>query len=41
MSEIKFYISDELEHKFREITMKLYGYGKDSLSIAFEKAISM
>jgi len=41
MGGIKVYISDELERKFREAAMKLYGYGKGSLSVACEKAISM
>lgn len=40
MGEIKVYIPDDLERKFREIAMRLYGYGKGSLSIASEKAIS-
>jgi hypothetical protein len=38
MGGIKVYISDELEKKFREVAMKLYGYGRGSLSIASEKA---
>jgi len=37
---IKVYVSDEVEKKFREAAMKLYGYGKGSLSIASEKAFS-
>ena len=41
MGGIKVYISDELERKFRETAMRLYGYGKGSLSVACEKAISM
>lgn len=41
MGGIKVYISNDLERKFREAAMKLYGYGKGSLSIACEKAISM
>ncbi|MCD6470005.1 hypothetical protein J7L29_04320 [Candidatus Bathyarchaeota archaeon] len=41
MGGIKVYISDELERKFREAAMRLYGYGKGSLSVACEKAISM
>ena len=39
MGGIKLYISDEVERKFRETAMRLYGYGKGSLSIASEKAI--
>ncbi|MEM1989162.1 MAG: hypothetical protein QW782_00805 [Candidatus Bathyarchaeia archaeon] len=37
MGGIKVYISDELERKFRETAMNLYGYGKGSLSVACEK----
>ncbi len=40
MGRIKVYVSDEVEQKFREAAMKLYGYGKGSLSIASEKALS-
>ncbi|MBS7617436.1 hypothetical protein KEJ25_02335 [Candidatus Bathyarchaeota archaeon] len=40
MGGIKVYIPDELERKFREVAMRLYGYGRGSLSIASEKAIS-
>jgi len=40
MSNIKIYISDDVERKLRETAMKLYGYRKGSLSIASEKAIS-
>lgn len=40
MGGIKVYISDGLEKKFREIAMRLYGYGKGSLSIASEKAFT-
>lgn len=40
MGGIKVYISDGLEKKFREIAMRLYGYGKGSLSIASEKAFA-
>lgn len=38
MGGIKVYISDEVERKFREAAMRLYGYGRGSLSIASEKA---
>ncbi len=41
MGGIKVYISDEIERKFREVAMRLYGYRKGSLSIASENAISM
>ncbi len=40
MGAIKVYVSDGVERKFRETAMKLYGYGKGSLSIASEKAFS-
>ncbi|MHA1594577.1 MAG: hypothetical protein ACTSXJ_05395 [Candidatus Baldrarchaeia archaeon] len=40
MGSIKVYVSDEVERKFRELAMKLYGYGKGSLSVAAEKALS-
>ena len=38
MGGIKVYVSDEVEKKFREAAMKLYGYGRGSLSTASEKA---
>ncbi len=38
MGSIKAYIPDQLERKFREMAMKLFGYGKGSLSVASEKA---
>jgi len=37
---IKVYISDNLEKKFREVAMRLFGYGRGSLSIASEKAFA-
>lgn len=40
MGGIKVYIPDELERRFREAAMKLFGYGKGSLSVASEKAFS-
>lgn len=40
MGGIKVYIPDELERRFREAAMRLYGYGRGSLSIASEKAFS-
>jgi len=40
MAGIKVYLPDELEKKFREAAMKLFGYGRGSLSIASEKAIA-
>ncbi len=41
MSSLKFYISDELDQKFRKIAMKCYGYGRGSLSAAAEHALLM
>jgi hypothetical protein len=40
MDEIKVYVSDELERKFKEAAMKLYGYDEGSLSTASEKAFT-
>ncbi|MBS7651655.1 MAG: hypothetical protein QXD04_02530 [Candidatus Bathyarchaeia archaeon] len=40
MGGIKVYIPDELERRFREAAMRLYGYGRGSLSVASEKAFS-
>ncbi|MBO3802686.1 MAG: hypothetical protein JTT11_02230 [Candidatus Brockarchaeota archaeon] len=40
MGGIKVYIPDDLERKFREAAMRLYGYGRGSLSIASEKAFA-
>lgn len=40
MGGIKVYISDDLERRFREAAMRLYGYGEGSLSIACEKAFA-
>ena len=40
MGGIKVYVSDEVEKKFREMAMRLYGYGRGSLSIASEKAFT-
>ena len=40
MGATKVYLPDEIERKFRETAMKLYGYKKGALSIAAEKAIS-
>jgi hypothetical protein len=40
MRGIKVYLPEELEKKFREVAMKLFGYGRGSLSIASEKAIA-
>ena len=40
MGTIKVRIPDELERRFREAAMRLYGFRKGSLSVAAEKAIS-
>ncbi len=40
MGSIKIYISDITEKKFRKMAMELYGYGRGSISIAAEKALS-
>ncbi|RLE96412.1 MAG: hypothetical protein DRJ57_05530 [Thermoprotei archaeon] len=40
MGTLKIRISDELERKFRETAMRLYGFKKGSLSVAAEKTIS-
>ncbi len=40
MGSLKIYISSETEKKFRMLAMKLYGYGKGSLSVAAEKALT-
>ncbi len=40
MSELKVYLSVELDKKFRRIAMSVYGYGRGSLSKAAEEAFS-
>jgi len=40
MGGIKVYVPDDLERKFREVAMRLYGYGRGSLSTASEKALT-
>ena len=40
MGGIKVYIPDELERRFREAAMRLYGSRKGSLSIASERAFT-
>lgn len=39
LGSLKVYVSDEVERKFREAAMRLYGYGRGSLSIASERAL--
>ncbi len=41
MGGIKVYLPDQLERKFREVAMRLFGYGKGSLSLASERAIEL
>jgi len=36
---LRFQISQKLEHKFRELAMKRFGYGKGALSRAAEEAV--
>lgn len=36
---MRIYIPDELEKRFRETAMRLFGYGRGSLSLASEKAL--
>jgi hypothetical protein len=40
MAEMKIYLSDSLNEKFRRIAMSVYGYGRGSLSKAAEEAIT-
>jgi hypothetical protein len=37
---LKVYIEEKLEKRFRKLAMEIYGYGKGSLSLAVEDAIS-
>jgi len=41
MGTIEVYISDQLERKFREVAMKLFGYGRGLLGVASGKAFSL
>ncbi len=36
---LKFAFKEQLEHKFREVAMKKYGYNKGALTKAGEKAV--
>jgi len=38
MGSMRIYIPDELERRFRETAMRLFGYGRGSISLASEKA---
>jgi hypothetical protein len=40
MAELKVYLSDSLNEKFRRIAMSVYGYGRGSLSKAAEEAFT-
>jgi len=40
MGELKIYLSDSLNEKFRRIAMSVYGYGRGSLSKAAEEAFT-
>ncbi len=39
MAELKVYLSEELERRFRKLSMRIYGYGRGSLSKAAEEAL--
>jgi len=40
MVELKIYLSDSLNEKFRRVAMSVYGYGRGSLSKAAEEAFT-
>ena len=40
MAELKVYVSNSLNDRFRRIAMSVYGYGRGSLSKAAEDALS-
>jgi len=40
MAELKIYLSDSLNERFRQIAMSVYGYGRGSLSRAAEEALT-
>ncbi len=40
MAELKIYLSESLNEKFRRIAMSVYGYGRGSLSKAVEEAFT-
>ena len=40
MAELKIYLSDSLNEKFRRIAMSVFGYGRGSLSKAAEEAFT-
>jgi len=39
MAELKVYLPEELEKRFRKLSMSVYGYGRGSLSKAAEEAL--
>jgi len=40
VAELKIYLSDSLNEKFRRVAMSVYGYGRGSLSKAAEEAFA-
>jgi len=40
MAELKIYLSEGLNEKFRRVAMSVYGYGRGSLSKAAEEALA-
>jgi len=40
MAELKIYLSESLNEKFRRIAMSVYGYGRGSLSKAADEALT-
>lgn len=40
MAELKIYLSDSLNERFRRIAMSIFGYGRGSLSKAAEEALT-
>ncbi len=40
MAELKVYLSDELDKRFRKAAMDVYGYGRGSISKAATEAFS-
>lgn len=40
MAELKIYVSKELNEKFRRIAMRVFGYGRGSISRAAEDALA-
>ncbi len=40
MAELKIYVSESLNEKFRRVAMSIYGYGRGSISKAAEAALT-